>query len=435
MNSLNYVITPGSHVEGICHVPGDKSISHRAIILSAIAQGVTQVDGFLDGLDCLATLNAFKNMGVKFEGPINNKVIIHGVGLKGLTKPTEPIYLGNSGTSIRLLAGLLAGQNFDSVLVGDESLMSRPMERVITPLTQMGAKIEGAKHGCAPLSIKGNQSLHGIDYVLPVASAQVKSCILLAGLYANNETKVTEHGITRDHTERMLTAFSYPIKKADHSVSVHGGGELTGIDMVVPSDISSAAFFMVAATICPNSSLLIKNVGINPTRTGVINILQLMGANIKLVNKRVCGDEPVADISVKHAVLEGIEIPMEFVSLAIDEFPVIFIAAAAAKGCTVLKGAKELRVKESDRIASMVDGLLTLGIDAEALDDGAIIHGGVIQGGVVDSFGDHRVAMAFSMAGLVAQKDITVTGCKNVQTSFPNFVSISAQLGIAIVEK
>lgn len=435
MSTTNYIIQPGGQLSGVCYIPGDKSISHRSIILGAIAQGVSQIDGFLDGLDCLATLAAIKQLGVQVEGPINHRVIIHGVGRLGLKEPKEPLDLGNSGTSMRLLAGLLAGQPFDSTLVGDSSLMKRPMGRIIKPLNQMGAKIDGTESEYAPLHIKGNQQLLGIDYVLPMASAQVKSCILLAGLYANGETSVTEPSITRDHTERMLTGFGYTIQKADHRISIHGGGELNAVDMTVPADISSAAFFLVAATICPGSNLLLKNIGINPTRTGVISILQLMGANIKLVNKRLCGDEPVADIAVKHAPLEGIEIPAELVSLAIDEFPSIFIAAAAASGATVLKGAKELRVKESDRIASMIDGLLGLGIDAESLEDGAIIHGGQIQGGVVDSFGDHRVAMAFTMAGLVAQKMITITGCNNVKTSFPNFVTLCEELGIKIVEK
>lgn len=432
--SKQFHIEPGGVIKGVCRVPGDKSISHRAVILGAIAQGITQVDGFLEGLDCLATLAAFKQMGVQIEGPVDNKLIIHGVGKQGLSAPKEPIDLGNSGTSMRLLAGLLSAQPFDSVLIGDASLMTRPMARIITPLTRMGAKIEGSKENTAPLKISGGQSLVGIHYDCPVMSAQVKSSILLAGIYAEGDTSVSEMGVTRDHTERMLTTFGYPIKKSDRNVGLHGGGELTAVDVVIPSDISSAAFFMVAASISPGSNLLIKNVGINPTRLGVIPILQLMGADIKLVNKRVCGDEPVADIAVKHAPLEGIEIPLEYVSSAIDEFPALFIAAAAANGQTVLKGAKELRVKESDRIASMVAGLVTLGINAEPLEDGAVIEGGQIKGGVIDSFGDHRIAMAFTIAGLIAEKRITVTGCDQVLTSFPGFVSLAQTLGMTISE-
>lgn len=433
MISTHFTVDGGT-INGVCHVPGDKSISHRSIILGAIADGITQIEGFLDGLDCNATLNAFKEMGVQIEGPIDQRVIIHGVGMFGLKPPSKPLDVGNSGTSMRLLAGILAGQNFDSVLIGDHSLMNRPMNRIIKPLLQMGAQIEGIDDGRAPLNIKGGQSLMGIHYEQTIASAQVKSCLLLAGLYASGETLVSEPSITRDHSERMLTTFGCPIKKAEHSVSLRGGGSLTAVDMVVPGDISSAAFFMVAASITPQANLVIKNVGINPTRISVIDILKLMGADIKLINKRICGDEPVADVVIKYAKLEGIEIPQEYVSVAIDEFPAIFIAAACAAGQTVLKGAKELRVKESDRIASMIEGLLTVGVDAEALDDGAIINGGIINGGVVDSFGDHRVAMAFTIAGLVSKKSITVTGCDNVLTSFPNFVELSKQLGIKIVE-
>lgn len=435
MVSSHFYVQPGGTIEGVCHVPGDKSISHRAIILSAISSGVSQIDGFLEGMDCMATIDAFRQMGVVFDGPFEQRVIVHGVGKNGLQAPDAPIDLGNSGTSMRLLAGLLAGQKFSSELVGDASLMRRPMARVIQPLTQMGAKIEGSDEGTAPLKIKGGQSLRGMDYICPVASAQVKSSILLAGLYAEGETAVSETSVTRDHTERMLTAYGYPIKKADRRVSVHGDGELTAMNVVVPGDISSAAFLIVAACIVPDSNLLIKNVGINPTRIGIIPILKLMGANIKLLNKRICGDEPVADIAVSYGALDGIEIPLEYVSLAIDEFPAIFIAAACAHGRTVLRGAKELRVKESDRIQSMVDGLIAVGIEAEALEDGAIIDGGVIRGGVVDSFGDHRVAMAFAIAGMMAKKPVTVTGSDNVLTSFPGFADLMSDLGMTIEEK
>lgn len=435
MTSSSFYITPGTSINGVCHLPGDKSISHRAIILGAISEGITQIDGFLDSLDCQATLNAFKQMGVQVEGPTDGRLLIHGVGMHGLLPPEGKIDLGNSGTSMRLLAGLLCGQSFNSTLTGDDSLMRRPMDRIITPLLQMGAKIEGSIDGRAPLVIKGSQHLEGISYTPPMASAQVKSCLLLAGLYAQGETTITEIACTRDHTERMLTSFRYPIKKADRSISLYGGGVLNAISMAVPSDLSSAAFFIVAALITPNSNLVIKNIGINPTRCGVITILQRMRADIKLVNKRVYGDEPVADIVVCSSELEGIDIPQEFVSIAIDEFPIIFIAAAAAKGQTVLKGAKELRVKESDRISSVIHGLQVLGLSAEALEDGAIINGGSINGGIVDSHGDHRVSMAFAIAGLIAKKPVVVSDCLNVSTSFPNFVLLARQLGIDIVEK
>ena len=435
MSNVSFHIEPGGRLNGECHVPGDKSISHRAIILGSLAKGTTRINGFLDSLDCLVTLNAFKQMGVHIEHEPDGEVVIHGVGMHGLMPSDKALDLGNSGTSMRLLAGLLCAQPFDSILTGDASLMQRPMDRIITPLTKMGAKIEGTASGCAPLVITGDQLLTGISYRAPMASAQLKSCLLLAGLYAQGETKLLEAAVTRDHTERMLTSFGFPIKKADRSVSLYGGGVLNAIDMTIPGDLSSAAFYLVAACITPNSYLVIKNVCINPTRTGVIRILKLMGADIELCNKRLCGDEPVADIHVKSSCLEGIDIPQESVSLAIDEFPIIFIAAAAASGQTVIKGAKELRVKESDRILTMIDGLQSLGIHAEALIDGAIINGGTFNGGIVDSHGDHRVSMAFSVAGMVAMKPITVLNCANVLTSFPNFVVLSTQLGMTILEK
>lgn len=435
MTSSVFHIANKGTISGVCHLPGDKSISHRAIILGAISNGITQINGFLEAEDCQATLEAFKQMGVQIEGPIDQKVIIHGVGMKGLTAPKAEFYLGNSGTSMRLLSGLLSAQSFDSVLIGDASLMSRPMERIIIPLRQMGATIEGSDSGSAPLYIKGGQALKGITYTPEITSAQVKSCLLLAGLYAEGETNIREQSVSRDHTERMLTSFGYPIIKADRNVALQGGGVLNAIDVIIPADLSSAAFFIVGALISDNSTLIIKNVGINPTRSGVISILQLMGANIELQNKRLYGDEPVADIVVSSSVLEGIQIPQDLVSIAIDEFPILFIAASVAKGQTIIKGAKELRVKESDRIASMVTGLQVLGINAESLEDGAIINGGTLKGGTVDSQGDHRVTMAFSMAGLVSEQAISITDCSNVSTSFPSFVLLAKQLGLTIVEK
>ncbi len=431
MRFKHFSFEPGGSLNGELSIPGDKSISHRAIILGAIAEGTTQVDGFLQSLDCIATLEAFKQMGVAIDGPIDNKLLIHGVGLNGLKGPERPIDCGNSGTSMRLLAGLLSAQSFDSELTGDASLLKRPMGRILNPLMQMGAQIKSIEEK-APLTISGGRTLTGIKYECPVASAQLKSCLLLAGLYAQGETKVIEPSVTRDHSERMLTAFSYPIKKSDHTSSVHGGGRLKAVDIIIPADLSSSAFFIVGATIAPGSELLLKNIGINPTRTGVIKILQAMGADIQLKNKKLCGDEPVADILVKYAPLEGIEIPLDWVSLAIDEFPALFIAASCANGRTVLKGAKELRVKESDRIAAMIEGLQTLGIECEDLPDGAVIHGGEIHGGRIASHHDHRVAMSFAMASLVAKDKIVIEDVEKVETSFPNFIDCAKQVGLQI---
>lgn len=433
MKSHYFVSSPIDSLQGDITVPGDKSISHRSIILGAIAKGVTTVHGFLDGEDCLSTMQAFRNMGVSIEGPVSQRVVIHGVGKHGLEKPENVIDCGNSGTTMRLLAGLLAAQPFDTELTGDQSLLKRPMERVSRPLHQMGAAISTTK-GRPPLLIRGGQSLHGITYEMPEASAQVKSSLLLAGMYAKGETRVIEPGLTRDHTERMLTAFSYPIHKSGNAIVINAASECHGTDVIVPGDISSAAFFIVAATIVPGAELFIRNVGINPTRTGVIQILKRMGASIKITNKRLCGEELVADLYVKHAQLEGIDIPAAMVPLAIDEFPVIFVAASCAKGQTVLHGAKELRCKESDRITAMADGLKILGIDAEALEDGIRITGGVIQGGVVDSRRDHRIAMAFTIAGSVAKEPITILHCANVATSFPTFVKTANQVKLKVQE-
>ncbi len=433
MKSHHFISSPVESIQGDMTVPGDKSISHRAIILGGLAKGITTVSGFLDGEDCLATLRAFQSMGVKIEGPVSQCVVIHGVGKYGLEKPKSIIDCGNSGTTMRLLAGLLAAQSFDSELTGDASLLRRPMERVSRPLHQMGADVI-TTNGRPPLHIRGARPLQGISYDMPEASAQVKSCVLLAGLYAQGETRVIEHGLTRDHTERMLTAFSYPIHKSDNTIVINARSECQGTDIIVPGDISSAAFFIVAATLIPNAALWIRNVGINPTRTGVIQILKRMGANIKLTNKRLCGEELVADMYVRHSPLEGIDIPAAMVPLAIDEFPALFIAASCAKGQTVLHGAKELRCKESDRIGAMADGLQRLGIDAQALDDGIIIQGGTLQGGEVDSRHDHRIAMAFSMAGAVAKAPITIKHCANVATSFPAFVSTANRVKFMIQE-
>lgn len=429
---LIFLAKPGSSLAGRIRVPGDKSISHRSIMLGSLAEGTTEVEGFLEGEDALATLQAFRDMGVVIEGPHHGRVTIHGVGLHGLKAPAGPLYMGNSGTSMRLLSGLLAAQPFDTTLTGDASLSKRPMNRVAKPLREMGAVIETGPEGRPPLTIKGGQRLTGMAYDMPMASAQVKSCLLLAGLYAAGRTSVTEPAPTRDHTERMLRGFGYPVSVEGSTVSVEAGHKLTATRIEVPADISSAAFFLVAASIAEGSELVLEHVGINPTRTGVIDILKLMGGDITLENQREVGGEPVADIRVRAAKLKGIDIPEDLVPLAIDEFPVLFVAAACAEGRTVLRGAEELRVKESDRIQVMADGLIALGVKAEPTPDGIIIEGGSIGGGEVWAHGDHRIAMSFSVASLRATAPIRIHDCANVATSFPNFLALSAEVGINV---
>ena len=430
---VTFRLQPGGSVTGDIRVPGDKSISHRSIMLGALAEGITEVKGFLEGEDSLATLQAFRDMGVTIEGPDDGFVRIHGVGLNGLQPPRGPLYLGNSGTAMRLFSGLLAAQTFDSELTGDSSLSKRPMGRVADPLRAMGAVIDTAEGGRPPLKIRGGQHLTGIHYEMPVASAQVKSCLLLAGLYAEGVTSVTEPAPTRDHTERMLAGFGYHVHRDNGTASVSGGGTLTATAIDVPADISSAAFFLVAASIAPNSELVLRHVGMNPTRVGVINILRMMGADIEVLAEREIGGEPVADLKVRSAQLKGIDIPEAEVPLAIDEFPVLFIAAVCARGKTVLRGAEELRVKESDRIQVMADGLAELGVETTVTPDGIVIEGGqTIGGGKVDSHGDHRIAMSFAVASLCAVGDIEVTDCANVATSFPGFVDLALQTGIRI---
>ena len=429
---LIFLAKPGSSLSGRIRVPGDKSISHRSIMLGSLAEGTTEVEGFLEGEDALATLQAFRDMGVVIEGPHHGRVIIHGVGLHGLKAPAGPLYMGNSGTSMRLLSGLLAAQPFDTTLTGDASLSKRPMNRVAKPLREMGAVIETGPEGRPPLTIKGGQRLTGMAYNMPMASAQVKSCLLLAGLYAAGSTSVTEPAPTRDHTERMLRGFGYPVSVEGSTASVESGHKLTATRIEVPADISSAAFFLVAASIAEGSELVLEHVGINPTRTGVIDILKLMGGDITLENQREVGGEPVADIRVRAAKLKGIDIPEDLVPLAIDEFPVLFVAAACAEGRTVLRGAEELRVKESDRIQVMADGLIALGVKAEPTPDGIIIEGGAIGGGEVWAHGDHRIAMSFSVASLRATAPIRIHDCANVATSFPNFLALSAEVGINV---
>ena len=429
-----FVAKPANSLSGHLKVPGDKSISHRSIMLGSLANGVTKISGFLEGEDALSTLKAFQAMGVKIERNGDN-VIIYGVGLHGLKKPLTPLDLGNSGTSIRLISGILAAQTFDSELCGDESLSKRPMGRVINPLTKMGAVIE-SNDGKLPLKIKGGQALKGIHYDLPVASAQVKSCVFLAGLYAQGETCIKEPAPTRDHTERMLKGLGYKVSVNKNKICLTGGAELSAFAIQVPSDISSAAFFMVAASIAPKADITLVGVNINPTRTGIIDILKLMGANLSLSNERDIGGELLADIRIQSAQLKGIRIPEKLVSLAIDELPVMFIAASCAKGETILTGAKELRVKESDRIQVMADGLSILGIENEVLKDGIKIQGGVFSKPsiAIKSHHDHRISMSFAIASLRCPHAIEIEGVDNVQTSFPNFVELANVSGMNITE-
>lgn len=431
-SAITFLAQPAGALSGDIRVPGDKSMSHRSIMLGSLAEGTTHVSGFLEGEDALATLNAFRSMGVQIEGPVNGAVTIHGVGLHGLRAPQSDIYLGNSGTSIRLIAGLMAGQAFDVTMTGDASLSKRPMNRVAVPLREMGAVVETEEGGRPPLTVRGGNKLSAIHYAMPMASAQVKSCVLLAGLYAEGETEVVEPAPTRDHTERMLRGFGYQVDVQGNRVRLQGGGKLTATTIDVPSDISSAAFYLVAASITPGSDLTLRHVGINPTRIGIVNILRLMGADIEVFNEREVGGEPVADMRVKYAPLRGIQIPEDQVPLAIDEFPVLFVAAACAEGKTVLTGAEELRVKESDRIQVMADGLLALGVDAVPTEDGIVITPGAIGSGEIWSHGDHRIAMSFAVASLRASGAIRIHGAEHVATSFPGFVELANGVGFNI---
>lgn len=428
---MHFYLEPGGRFVGSIRVPGDKSMSHRVIMLGSIAEGKTEVSGFLEGEDALATLSAFRDMGVIISDPDAGRLVIEGVGLDGLQVPRGIMDVGNSGTSIRLMAGLLAGQSFNSVLTGDESLLRRPMARVITPLSQMGALIS-SREGRPPIEIAGGRDLRGIHYELPVASAQVKSSILLAGLYAEGFTSVHEPAPTRDHTERMLRGFGYSVQSEPGSIGLEGGGALRGTSVDIPADISSAAFFMVGASIAEGSDLVLEHVGVNPTRDGVIRILKAMGADITLMNERDVRGEPVADIRVRSASLKGIEIPVEEVPLAIDELPAILIAAACAEGVTELRGAEELRVKESDRIASMAEGLTRLGIANAVRADGITVTGGELGGGVIATHHDHRIAMSFAMASLRASDRIKVCDCAHVATSFPGFAALATQVGLRL---
>ncbi|MEI2430286.1 3-phosphoshikimate 1-carboxyvinyltransferase [Lysobacter yananisis] len=431
-SSQAWTAGPGAALRGSIRVPGDKSVSHRAVMLGALAQGVTRVTGFLEGEDTRATARVFEQLGVRIETPSASERIVHGVGLHGLRGSDAALDCGNAGTGMRLLAGALAGQAFDSVLVGDASLSKRPMRRVTEPLAAMGARIDSEDGGLPPLRIRGGRELRGIEYTLPVASAQVKSALLLAGLYAQGETVVREPHPTRDYTERMLAAFGWPIEFSPGHARLSGGHALRATDVAVPADFSSAAFFLVAASVVPGSELVLEAVGMNPRRTGLLSALRLMGADIVEENPRSEGGEPVADLRVRHARLRGIEVPQALVPDMIDEFPALFVAAAVAQGRTVVSGAAELRVKESDRIATMAAGLRALGVAIEETPDGAIIDGGGLNGGAVESHGDHRIAMSFAVAAQLASGEVRIGDVANVATSFPGFEALAAQAGMRV---
>ncbi|HEU4813183.1 MAG TPA: 3-phosphoshikimate 1-carboxyvinyltransferase [Xanthomonadaceae bacterium] len=430
--AIGWIASPGTALHGAPVVPGDKSVSHRAVMLASIAEGTSRIDGFLEGADARATCTAFERMGVRIEVPAPGVRIVHGVGLHGLQPAEGPLDCGNAGTAMRLLAGLLAGQRFDSALVGDASLSRRPMGRVVAPLARMGARIEAAEGGVPPLRIRGNNHLQGIDFESEVASAQVKSAVLLAGLYAEGTTRVREPRPTRDYTERMLAAFGVDIRFGPGEATIHGNPALRATDIVVPADFSSAAFLLVAATLVPGSSLVLPGIGVDPRRTGLLRVLRAMGADIAEVPRGARGGLVVADLHVRHAPLHGIEVPEADVADMIDEFPVLFVAAACAEGRTVVRGAAELRVKESDRIATMAEGLRALGIEVDETPDGATIHGGALRGGRVDSHGDHRVAMAFAVAGQRAAGEVRIDDVANVATSFPDFDELARRTGFGL---
>jgi 3-phosphoshikimate 1-carboxyvinyltransferase len=426
---MHFKVTPSTLRDARVTVPGDKSVSHRALMLGSVATGRTEVSGFLNGEDCLATAAAMRSLGVTIEQPGPTELVIDGVGLHGLQPPAGNIDLGNSGTAMRLMAGLLSGQSFDSVLTGDESLTGRPMGRIIEPLTRMGAAIESDCDGTPPLQISGGLQLRGIHYDLPMASAQVKSAILLAGLYAEGTTSVTEPAVTRDHTERMLRSMGGAVTFSSGAIAMEAGQVLRGCEVQVPADLSSATFIILGTLLSQSADILVENVGVNPTRTGVIDILQAMGANISLENPRLLGQEPVADIRVRASRLQGCPVDPALVSLAIDEFPALFVAAAAARGKTTFSGIGELRVKESDRIAAMAEGMRRLGIQVDESPDGAVIHGGSFTGGEVESHHDHRVAMSLAMAATIADDEVVIRDVDNVNTSFPGFCDGMSAIG------
>ena len=428
---MDFYVEPSENLSGEIEIPGDKSISHRAVIFGALACGVSEFENFLSGEDCLATLDAFENLGVKVN--LNDgKLIINGVGINGLNKASEALYLGNSGTSARLLIGLLGAQKFESTIKGDMSLSGRPMNRVLDPLEKMGANIQ-SKNGRLPIHIKSVNEISSIKYSLPIASAQVKSSLILASIYADSQSKIKEKWVTRDHTERMMQSMGYPISVTDNIITVEGNGKLNPIELNIPGDFSSSVFLIVACLIAPNSSITIKNVGTNSTRTGFLRIAKMMGANIDIHNKRMEGYESVADINVRTSSLQSIQVEdNDLVSLSIDEFPAIFILAANADGTSIFRGLKELRVKESDRISSMAKGFQKLGINIVEFEDGIQIEGGKLDGGDIECFGDHRVAMSFAVAGASAKNAIRVNNVESVGTSFPSFLDCVKEIGICI---
>jgi 3-phosphoshikimate 1-carboxyvinyltransferase len=429
-----YRASPVARVGGAMRVPGDKSISHRALMLGGIATGETRVSGFLESADCLATMAALRALGVRIAQPRGTEVIITGAGEGGLHASPAPLDMGNAGTAMRLSMGLLCGQRFSSTLIGDASLMKRPMERVAMPLRLMGARID-TRDGRPPVILHGGARLHGIDYTLPMASAQVKSALLLAGLQAEGTTRVTEPAPTRDHTERMFGGFGIAVGRTGVTVEVTGGQRPRGTDIRVPGDFSSAAFFIVAGCLAAPDGLTVQGVGVNPTRTGLLDMLRLMGARIDVRElPDAAGPEPLADITVHASALRGAVIPPELVPLAIDELPILFIAAACAEGETVVTGAGELRVKESDRLAAMAEGLVALGVRCELLPDGIRIQGGRLHGGRIDSHGDHRIAMSFAMASLRATDPIDIEDVANVATSFPGFPAVARAVGLRLDE-
>ena len=424
-------VQPSGRVEGAVQVPGDKSVSHRALMLGAIASGSSHITGFLPGEDCLSTMGALRNLGIEVRQHDATTIEVLGQGIHGLSGPKHSLDMGNSGTAMRLFMGLLAAQPFTTVLTGDESLSKRPMERVARPLREMGADVQTC-NGTPPVTLTGGAVLRGIHFDMPVASAQVKSAVLLAGLYATGDTKVTEPAVTRDHTERMLAHLGCPVHRSGTTITLAAGARLTGGLIEVPGDLSSAAFLVLAGCIASAGELVIERVGLNPTRTGVLRILELMGANIRVEPAGTAGGETFGRLIVRPSRLRGVEIPPELVPLAIDEFPVVFVAAALATGETVVRGAEELRHKESDRIHVMANGLRLLGVGVEELPDGARIQGGRLQGGTIDCGGDHRVAMSFAIGGSRAAGPVTVLDTANVATSFPGFVALASSIGLDI---
>jgi 3-phosphoshikimate 1-carboxyvinyltransferase len=428
----DFLVTPGGQLTGKVQVPGDKSISHRALLLGALAQGTTHITNFLESADTLATLDILRNLSVEIRQSGPAAIMVKGNGCDALQEPRDTLECGNSGTSMRLLAGLLAGQPFNSTLTGDASLRRRPMLRVTGPLMRMGATIHSTT-GCAPLTIQGRRPLTALRYAMPLASAQVKSSLLLAGLQAEGETWLMEPAKTRDHTERMLSSFGCQVLHDGEWLGVSGGARLAATDISVPGDFSSAAFFITAAAGRSDAHVFIEGIGINPGRTGVLHVLRAMGGDIRILNERMLGNEPVADLEVLGTNLRGVDIGPDLIPSTIDELPILLIAGASANGITTLKGASELRFKESDRLHSLASGLRILGVDVELWDDGMRILGRKdFQGGVVDSFGDHRIAMAFALAGLKTLAPLRIRDCRNVDTSFPGFAALARRTGLPI---